>query len=127
MTNSGNISASESAQPPSPVLETLSRRQLLEAAEAYRQLEQREEVRRILDGHNGTPGPLYWLQNHTETFDEKWLSSGLEPHRKFPTLPYLPWLFDHFVKDRQLFVPKCPRNARFLERRRGHAGLPRRH
>jgi hypothetical protein len=46
------------------------------------------------------------LQEHTETFDEKWKEHGLEPYRPFPKLPYLPWLFRHFLRNRRLFVPK---------------------
>jgi hypothetical protein len=75
-------------------------------AKARLELERRREIRACLEGSQGVPGPLYWLQNHTETFDEKWKEHGLEPYRPFPKLPYLPWLFNHFVKDRRLFVPK---------------------
>src|SRR6266704_427719 len=85
---------------------TLSWKELRRLAEARRMIGKLKEVHYSLKGKDDIPGPLYWLQNHTETYDEKWLASGLEPHRKFPTLPYLPWLFSHFVKDRRLFVPK---------------------
>ncbi len=51
--------------------------------------------------------PLYWLQNWTETFDEKWKEKGLpSPYRPFPTQPYFPFLFQTFQTERRLFVPK---------------------
>jgi hypothetical protein len=51
--------------------------------------------------------PLHWLQNWTETFDEKWREKGLpSPYRPFPTKPYFPFLFQAFQTSRRLFVPK---------------------
>ena len=87
-------------------LSSAQRRGLIEIAKRLVAEERHQEVRRCLQGHEGVPGPLYWLQNHTETFDEKWKEHGLEPYRRFPRLPYFPWLFAHFLGDRRLFVPK---------------------
>jgi hypothetical protein len=44
-----------------------------------------KEVKCCLKGKGEIPGPLYWLQHHTETFDEKWKEKSLpSPYRKFP-------------------------------------------
>lgn len=51
--------------------------------------------------------PLYWLQNWTETFDEKWREKGLlPPYRPFPRMPYFPFLFQLFQTERRLLVAK---------------------
>jgi hypothetical protein len=53
------------------------------------------------------PGPLWWLWNCTETFDNHWLNKGLPgPYRPFPRLPYMPWLFSGLLTDKILFIPK---------------------
>src|SRR5579864_7231971 len=88
-------------------LDKLSWKELRRRAEARRMIGELKEVKCCLKGKGEIPGPLYWLQHHTETFDEKWKEKSLpSPYRKFPDLPYLPWLFEHFLRDRRLFVPK---------------------
>lgn len=58
-------------------------------------------------GDKGIPGPLYWLQRHTKTFDEHWQAKGLDsPYQRFPNLPYFPKLFMLFLSARRLFIPK---------------------
>src|SRR6266568_1032592 len=53
------------------------------------------------------PGPLYWAWNCTQTFDPHYLEKGLAtPHRSFPQLPYLPWLFYKMLTEPILFFPK---------------------
>lgn len=53
------------------------------------------------------PGPLWWLWNQTETFDNHWLEKGLAgPHRAFPHLPYMPWLFTQMLMGEVVFFPK---------------------
>jgi hypothetical protein len=88
-------------------LAKLSETELRVVARAIEEERRLSELERCLDKSGKTPGPLYWLQYHTETFDEKWQEKSLSsPYRKFPDLPYLPWLFEHFISDRRLFVPK---------------------
>jgi hypothetical protein len=70
------------------------------------ELEHRRAICRCLDRSADPPGPLYWLQNHTRTFDEHWQSKGTEPYAHFPKLPYMPWLFELFLTERHLFIPK---------------------
>lgn len=56
---------------------------------------------------NWIPGPLWWAWNTTETYDNHWTEKKLSgPHRVFPKLPYLSWLFYKFLTERILFVPK---------------------
>jgi hypothetical protein len=53
--------------------------------------------------------PLYWLQNHTKTFDEHWQEKGTEPYCRFPSseeLPYMPFLFELMATARRLLIPK---------------------
>jgi hypothetical protein len=50
--------------------------------------------------------PLYWLQNHSRTFNEYWRENGTEPYAKFPDKPYFPILFEYLQKSRRLFLPK---------------------
>ncbi len=46
------------------------------------------------------PGPLFWAWYETETFDPHYLDKGLKsPHRTFPRLPYLPWLFAKLLSE----------------------------
>jgi hypothetical protein len=53
------------------------------------------------------PGPLWWLWNCTETFDNHWLEKGLSgPHRAFPRLPYFKWLFANILQEPVIFFPK---------------------
>jgi hypothetical protein len=53
------------------------------------------------------PGPLWWLQNCTETFDPHYLEKKLDsPHRAFPDLPYFPWFFSRLLTKPIVFVPK---------------------
>src|SRR5262249_40721633 len=87
-------------------LHGLSWKELRLRAEARRLIGELREVKYCLKGKAEIPGPLYWLQNFTQTFDEKYRTAGLEPYRPFPKLRYLPWLFKHFIEDRRLFVPK---------------------
>ncbi len=69
--------------------------------------DRRERLEKILaDPDADVPGPLYWLQYCTKTFDEKWKEKGVEPYRRFPKLPYLRWLFRGMMTARRLFVPK---------------------
>lgn len=50
--------------------------------------------------------PLYWLQNHTNTFDEHWKQKKSAPYARFPKLPYMPKLFELMRKERRLLLPK---------------------
>ncbi len=44
--------------------------------------------------------PLYWLQNHTKTFDEHWKSVGAKtPNSPFPTHPYFDEVFRFLSRD----------------------------
>jgi len=53
------------------------------------------------------PGPLWWAWFCTETFDPHYLDKGLKsPHRTFPRLPYLPWLFAKLLTEPIVFFPK---------------------
>lgn len=53
------------------------------------------------------PGPLWWLWNCTETFDNHWIDKKLKsPHRPFPRLPYMPWLFAKMLQEPIIFFPK---------------------
>lgn len=70
------------------------------------ELEHRRAIRRCLDRSADPPGPLYWLQNHTKTFDEHWQKKGTQPYAKFPNKPYMPWLFNLFLTSERLFIPK---------------------
>ena len=75
------------------------------------ELEHDNEFDRYRDGceRNGIliPGPLYWMQHLTKTYDEHWQAKGLaSPYNHFPDLPYLPWLFNLFLHCRRLLVPK---------------------
>ena len=79
--------------------------------EARQEADRDLEIELCLNGTNVEgdfiPGPLYWLQNHTKTFDEKWRQKGLHgPYRSFSRLPYMPWLFSNFLNCRRLFIPK---------------------
>jgi len=68
---------------------------------------QEHTLPRVLNGGPDRPGPLYWLQECTQTYDEKWLSKGLAgPYAKFPHLPYWPWLFDLLMREREILIPK---------------------
>ncbi len=69
-------------------------------------MEHRQEVRRCLDQSADPPGPLYWLQIRTKTFDEHWQEKGSEPYAKFPKKPYFPRLFELMLAERRLFIPK---------------------
>jgi hypothetical protein len=70
------------------------------------ELEQRREIQRCLDRSADPPGPLYWLQNHTKTFDEHWQQKGTQPYARFPSMPYFPRLFQLLQSERRLFIPK---------------------
>jgi hypothetical protein len=62
---------------------------------------------RVLHGHGDRPGPLYWLQECTETYDEHWVQKGLaSPYARFPRLPYWPWLFWLLEHKARLAIPK---------------------
>jgi hypothetical protein len=50
--------------------------------------------------------PLYWLQNHTQTFDEHWQDKGAQPYARFPNKPYFPFLFYQLKTEKRLFLPK---------------------
>ena len=53
------------------------------------------------------PGPLWWTWYATQTFDPHYLDKGLKsPHRTFPRLPYLPWLFTKLLTEPITFWPK---------------------
>jgi hypothetical protein len=53
------------------------------------------------------PGPLAWLWHCTETFDPHYLDKGLSsPHRAFPRLPYMQWLFTEMLTEPVIFFPK---------------------
>ena len=68
---------------------------------------QEEVLPAILNGDGTRPGPLYWLQECTETYDEHWVPKGLaSPYAKFPQLPYWPWLFNCLMREREVLIPK---------------------
>ena len=67
--------------------------------------ENREEAK-CVHGDGQVPGPLYWMQNHTRTYDKHYLEKGTAPYASFPRLAYFPWLVLHFMADRRIFVPK---------------------
>ncbi|HEV2491962.1 MAG TPA: hypothetical protein VG204_02700 [Terriglobia bacterium] len=69
-------------------------------------MEHRRAIRRCLDRSADPPGPLYWLQNHTKTFDEHWQKKGTQPYARFPDKPYMPRLFNLFLTSERLFIPK---------------------
>jgi hypothetical protein len=64
------------------------------------------------------PGPLYWLHyvmgddgsaRGVRTFDEQYIEKGTEAFPRFPgpeELPYLPWMFNLFVREPRVFTPK---------------------
>jgi hypothetical protein len=53
------------------------------------------------------PGPLWWAWYQTETFDPHYADKQLpSPHRPFPRLPYMPFLFTRFLMAPVLFIPK---------------------
>ena len=72
------------------------------------ELEFKEEILpKVLNGEPDRPGPLYWLQNCTETYDEHWVNKGLSsPYAKFPRLPYWPWLFSLLMNNREILISK---------------------
>src|SRR5947207_16007720 len=84
-------------------LDGMSRAELLEQAFAEEEYDRRLEIARCMAGHDGLPGALYWVREHTETFCEQWKEVGFSgPYQRFPDRPYFPWLFRHFVEDRRL-------------------------
>lgn len=86
----------------------MNRRILREQASVREALRQRMEVARCLgqDPECEIPGPLYWLQRLTRTFDERWEEKKCEPKKGFPDLPYLRWVFSEFLREPRLFIAK---------------------
>ena len=100
----------------------VGRATLEKKARVVRELRRRKEVTKCREGCEVSgrfiPGPLYWLHYFlgdddkpagVETFDEKWQEKGTTPYPQFPgpdTHPYLPWLFNLFVRNRRVFIPK---------------------
>src|SRR5213082_648273 len=85
---------------------TPDRAALLRAKYKTREALRRREIARCMEGQDGLPGALYWVREHTETFDEHHLSAGVEPYRKFPRKDYFTALFRAFDRERRLFLPK---------------------
>ena len=56
------------------------------------------------------PGPLYWLQNFTRTFDEHWekrrIYPPLQAYKRFPRKRYFPVIFSRLVTEPLLWIPK---------------------
>jgi hypothetical protein len=62
---------------------------------------------RVLNGEPGCPAPLWWMQECTKSYDEKWKAHGFDgPYQLFPKLPYLPWLFHNLQTEERLLIPK---------------------
>jgi hypothetical protein len=62
---------------------------------------------RVLNGEPDRPGPLFWLQECTETYDEHWVNKDLtSPYAKFPKLPYWPRLFWFLEHKPRILIPK---------------------
>lgn len=49
---------------------------------------------------------LYWLRNHTCTYDEHALKKGLSPNRPFPDLGYMDLAWKALLTSKYLFFPK---------------------
>lgn len=68
---------------------------------------QEEVLPAILNGDGVRPAPLWWMQECTLTYDEKWREHGHDsPYRPFPRLPYFAWVFDLFLTQKRLLVKK---------------------
>jgi hypothetical protein len=64
---------------------------------------------RGIEGPDGywIPGPLFWMNTLTQTFDPHYLDKGLaSPHRTFPQMPYMSWLFSRLLTESIVFIPK---------------------
>ncbi len=83
----------------------------VEAAELHALLEEQDFQDRILPavlkGDGARPAPLYWLQECTKSYDEKWVAHGFDgPYQPFANLPYFPWLFRILQTKDRLLIPK---------------------
>lgn len=102
----------------SPTLRAAKREYLRAVIAKTQSIEVRRCRQRHIVGGQFIPGPLYWLhyvmgddgrESGVRTFDEHAAEKGGEPFPRFPgpeKLPYLPWLFDVFVRQPRVFVPK---------------------
>ncbi len=72
----------------------------MERVQARLELEHRR-----LDEHCAAD-PMYWLQNHTRTENEKYLEQGLPFRQCFPRKKYLEVVMGYMMTEKRLFIAK---------------------
>jgi hypothetical protein len=73
---------------------------LVQRVRVLQELEERE-----LDERCGSD-PMYWLQHHTKTENERHLEQGLPFRQGFPKKKYFEVVMRHMMAEKRLFIAK---------------------